>query len=1062
MEPFWRIFIVFVTLVLLINGQTDNTEKGLVTSLFPGYWDPAMLNAYKGDIETVVTDQGKLNNLKFEFLPSPLITNMYPDVANSSIYYMDAAARTISRFDNFNMDLNDTYMTNTTIHEGLSRVLGSLAFDWISKNVYWTDGFFNWIGMQNAFSKDNLKYKVLIGDVLRPYALAVDPINGYMFWSDMAPTARIHRALLTGENGKAIQATALSYPNAFALDIQNQTLYFADSVRNTLEAISYSGLNRRIVVSLNGYDFGALALYDNYLCFSEQNYGSVLCHDATKGTEAWEDYIYSDPYGIVAYDKKLQPGRTDTRCPAKGCNDICVDMPTEAKCLCSEGYKLQNDGKTCIADHALTGKGILFTNGTHICVEDIRGVNDLGDKVHIPQCILANLSSVKYLQADSVKGLIFFWNTTSQLFKQYNLVSNKLTDISTSRTGNVTGLFYDWINYGLYWTESDTQSVKMIDLQDITGGIQNIQTNVQNVHSLTGDPHKSKLYWISGTSSITIESVNMDRTDRKTTVSTLNNPKGLSFSTQHDTLFWIDSGDILSFNIIKADKAEIVYEGVRDANIVLPYQDYLMFTSGESDIHAIALTSSNSRNSINITEHNTITGICIFDSRVHSKEKGACYNNGGCQHICAPSTSGPVCMCHYGFTLQPDKKSCDSVPYKNNFMLLVDYSHSMLLQVPTDKAVVTDTDVVALNITQFKDPVGVAYDSSDGFLYWSELSTRRLKRGKLDGENVTTVKIFTDHYPDRLVFHEGTGDLFFTATKDYYANPYSDTTSYIGVLRLKPDPKNPKHLILINDLDDPRCLTLYPQKGYIFYGEGGYPSYIGRANMDGTDQKEIAAADKPLGITVDYVDNMKNDSPYCYWSNDTKYNGRCSTFCLPVPGGKTCQCEDKVSLIDEFNCDNEKTCQLTVKNGAFTGICDGKLDSAGAKVSARTGGDSSASVSTVGGVLGAVLAILIIIIIIGAVCYFTRRREMRSAVYKNEPNVYFNNPPVDENSYSQFNQPTGGTGDRYHQFSNPMSETDNAYDMISEKKNNAPDENGPATYYLKEVDEKKLDTSFKP
>ncbi|KAJ8300562.1 LOW QUALITY PROTEIN: hypothetical protein KUTeg_022081 [Tegillarca granosa] len=702
MEPFWRIFIVFVTLVLLINGQTDNTEKGLVTSLFPGYWDPAMLNSYK-----------------------------------------------------------------------------DICFD-------------------------------------------------------MAPTARIHRALLTGENGKAIQATALSYPNAFALDIQNQTLYFADSVRNTLEAISYS----------------------------------------------------------------------DTRCPAKGCNDICVDMPTEAK------------------------------------------------------------------------------------------------------------------------------------------------------------------------------------------------------------LFWIDSGDILSFNIIKADKAEIVYEGVRDANIVLPYQDYLMFTSGESDIHAIALTSSNSRNSINITEHNSITG--------------ACYNNGGCQHICAPSTSGPV------------------LPYKNNFMLLVDYSH-------------------------------------------------------------------TDHYPDRLVFHEGTGDLFFTATKDYYANPYSDTTSYIGVLRLKPDPKNPKHLILINDLDDPRCLTLYPQKGYIFYGEGGYPSYIGRANMDGTDQKEIAPADIPLGITVDYVDNMvyycdytddiiykvdidgKNtperfysrkgskmsdlimlgqhlyftgwnlrsiqkvskdsqkevpwmpeipylgridnivlipgekqpDSPYCYRGNDTKYNGRCSTFCLPVPGGKTCQCEDKVSLIDEFNCDNEKTCQLTVKNGAFTGICDGKLaikpcplsvengkfstkctgktfercsfecnkgfqpafdqenvclstgvwsiptnklcmDSAGAKVSARTGGDSSASVSTVGGVLGAILAILIIIIIIGAVCYFTRRREMRSAVYKNEPNVYFNNPPVDENSYSQFNQPTGGTGDRYHQFSNPMSETDNAYDMISEKKNNAPDENGPATYYLKEVGEKKLDTSFKP
>lgn len=137
-----------------------------------------MIQAYKGDIETIVTDKGKENTLKFAFKPSPLIVNMYPDVANKSLYYIDAAARTISRFENINMDLNDTYITNTTVHEGLSRVLGSLVFDWISKNVYWTDGFFNWIGMQNAFSQDRLKYKVLIGDVLRPYALAVDPING--------------------------------------------------------------------------------------------------------------------------------------------------------------------------------------------------------------------------------------------------------------------------------------------------------------------------------------------------------------------------------------------------------------------------------------------------------------------------------------------------------------------------------------------------------------------------------------------------------------------------------------------------------------------------------------------------------------------------------------------------------------------------------------------------------------------------------------------------------------------------------------------------------------------
>lgn len=34
------------------------------------------------------------------------------------------------------------------------------------------------------------------------------------------------------------------------------------------------------------------------------------------------------------------------------------------------------------------------------------------------------------------------------------------------------------------------------------------------------------------------------------------------------------------------------------------------------------------------------------------------HGNGGCQHTCEDTESGPICRCHVRYTLQPDKRSC--------------------------------------------------------------------------------------------------------------------------------------------------------------------------------------------------------------------------------------------------------------------------------------------------------------------------------------------------------------------------------------------------------------------
>lgn len=65
------------------------------------------------------------------------------------------------------------------------------------------------------------------------------------------------------------------------------------------------------------------------------------------------------------------------------------------------------------------------------------------------------------------------------------------------------------------------------------------------------------------------------------------------------------------------------------------------------------------------------------------------------------------------------------------------------------------------------------------------------------------------HYPHKMVFDMSTGDLYYTALFEGW---FGDK-SYIGVLKLGPGTNDIKHRKLIEDLNEPSGLALYPKKG---------------------------------------------------------------------------------------------------------------------------------------------------------------------------------------------------------------------------------------------------------
>jgi len=62
--------------------------------------------------------------------------------------------------------------------------------------------------------------------------------------------------------------------------------------------------------------------------------------------------------------------------------------------------------------------------------------------------------------------------------------------------------------------------------------------------------------------------------------------------------------------------------------------------------------------------------------------------------------------------------------------------------------------------------------------------------------------------------------------------------------------------ILISNVQEPRALQLHPSKAIMFYTDWGQNPHIGRANMDGTDRREIV--NNSIGNAVALSKNLVN------------------------------------------------------------------------------------------------------------------------------------------------------------------------------------------------------------
>uniref|UniRef100_A0A8W8MIS0 EGF-like domain-containing protein n=2 Tax=Magallana gigas TaxID=29159 RepID=A0A8W8MIS0_MAGGI len=955
--PFLQIIFIFQILLLLghfCSGIPE--ERGIIL----GVINPLSIKVFK---EIPKSQASSFRNASHEITPSYL--HLYSVASNPK-----EATVFVAIFDTIyfysNVSISEKKDGRLTIlFKGKSAAFGQIAIDYLSNNVYWCDSLLKWIAMKPANNFNNTIYKIIVHkDLNQPEGLALDLQN------------RIEKASLDGEDRVTIVYKGLSRVLSLTVDTANKKLYWADVQRHTIEGSSYDGSNRRVIRRLNLWSVTGVAYHQSLLHAVSIEPGKMFALDITSGSMLYSRTLEPiQPVTVSVYDIDSEVSFYNP-CSTLICHHMCVNTASGPQCLCSEGFHLDNNGKTCTETSPFFKRGFIVNNATMFAMHEIHSANGQSSEyvyVHIPSSIIESFA------VDAELDIIFFLDRENNFLMEHNIKSRQnrmLTSVSSAKDLN-----FDWIANIIGWIESKESSIRSFSVNSqITD---TIYANLQNPAFLTIDPHFGYIYWISGKLGRSIVRGSWARDVPRVVISVeyLNDPISLKYDVVSNRLYWLDRAILKSSTATGLDiKSHVIIKG---ATNVFVYKDRFGLMKGDK-LYFLRRIGNVTENVIKTIKN--AKNVVVFDASLQKDKRGTCnILNGGCGEICIPKSreDGSICKCDVGLKLQPDQ-SCDSDVLQSDFIAVTDNSHGRILQIDLKNGT-----VVKLPLS-VKKPTGLAFDKSTMTFFYSDASEKAILSATLHGKNKKIFYATGSSYALCLAIDYSTGNLYYTATGE------TQYQNYIGVVNRATS----IHKTLITNLISPRDIALYSSKGYLFWTETGNRTTISRTHMDGSSKRYIATTgiELPNSITIDYSssrlywsDGRKDhiessdldggnrqvlgtdsrafindiaihgqyifytawqrefitkmdkitgskipfmsehpefgrlDSLYIYTDENRDVslscsinNGLCSTFCFPTPNGRTCGCQDNVNLqSDQLTCEGVFRCQTLQQNLTF-------------------------------------------------------------------------------------------------------------------------------------------------
>lgn len=715
------------------------------------------------------------------------------------------------------------------VQSGLSTAEG-LAVDWIGMNLYWIDS--NLDQIEVAKTNGNYRRTLVAGDMVNPRAIALDPMEGLLFWTDWEEGApRLERCTMAGEDRTTIKYVGSDggWPNGITLDYVLKRVYWIDARSDSIHTINYNGLDHHLVIKdqeVLSHPF-SITLFDNYVYWTDWRTNSVIRANKWNGTDVTViQRTQSQPFGIQILHSSRQPNdRTNNPCAMNngGCSHLCLLSVNQTyQCACPHVMRLDSDKKRCVQNEEI----LLFVMST-----EIRGV-DLQQPNHYTIPTISHQTQVvqpAVLDYDISEGRLFWNDIQLNEIKSSDLATGPIETILDTDVSHSMGFAVDWISKLLFISTGTETSSRILACNMKGEYITEILTDLSLVNSLVVHPSKGVLYFATTNESpklYEMYSSRMDGSERRLISNSTFYPMEslvLDFATER--LYYITSklGEIYYYDIESGKITEVLGAiGSHPISTMAIYREHIYFDDGYDS--RIVRCNKNLCQSREIVRNNTggVNAIRMYHPGAQNGTNSCQQSSGGgCHHLCVPlSSQTHTCKCAMGYRQDPqDASRCVGI---DNFLM---YSIGHQLKgIPVGKAL-DQKEVVLGPLQKISLATAIDYHASSDFVFIADSDRGSITKIKRDGsERSVIVSNFEQVVDGNSLDWLGGIAVDWVANNIYWTD---QKRNLIEVARLD----GFMRYVVASNLESPQLIAVDPVNGYIFYAGKGK---IGRTGLDGT------------------------------------------------------------------------------------------------------------------------------------------------------------------------------------------------------------------------------------
>ncbi|XP_028412313.1 low-density lipoprotein receptor-related protein 1B-like [Dendronephthya gigantea] len=251
-----------------------------------------------------------------------------------------------------------------------------LTIDWIGRRIFWSDWRKNIINVATLDGKDS---RTLI-KTLEPLDIAIDPIEGYLFWIEYNG-GKVMRRHLAAKKEKQVYGFNRNGVYYLALDYNRKRVYTYErrGTDNVIIEMDYDGRNSNQTTNYGSAVVGGMMSVDvigDFLYWKERISPIVIKMNVTSRNIS--RYIPLpkgfDVRKLLVVDKDRQP---EGGCQNVSCrHGYCLNINGTDKCHCDNGTKYDGESCTdideCLSSPCINHTGFLKscnnTPGSYVCM----------------------------------------------------------------------------------------------------------------------------------------------------------------------------------------------------------------------------------------------------------------------------------------------------------------------------------------------------------------------------------------------------------------------------------------------------------------------------------------------------------------------------------------------------------------------------------------------------------------------------------------------------------------------------------------------------------------------